>query len=373
MMNTPKKISALLFLLLLRDTGVTAEPSQQSDVGHSLVRTAAAQKAQDVCQPHHIHLSVGRIQNSTHSSMTVSFSISSACVGKKGPGKKSIGAVRLIGEGEDDDFLVISDGNNTKSYDAMSPRRGIKRYYSDLYYHFEIDDLRPDKEYSYECLLFKKDDMSSQQYLREDKTTLEISGDNTSVIARSDISAFITPPAPGQWHSSGRTITFAVLGDLAAKEHSKKTIRHLDRHSESVDAILFAGDLAYPSKDHDNWDKWMDLMSKRDFFNAIPTQIALGNHDLDTYKHGWIYDINESVEIALAYEHRFQMPQIRPPIRELASLKGFTTSGQPTDFVPYEYGNAYYSFTFGPSKHIVLSSYSSFREGSLSTSGCSRN
>ena len=256
MMNTPK-ISALLFLLLLlRDTGVTAEPSQQSDVGHSLVRTAAAQKAQDVCQPHHIHLSVGRLQNSTHSSMTISFSISSACVGKKGPGKKSIGAVRLIGEGKDDDFLVISDGNNTKSYDAMSPRRGIKRYYSDLYYHFEIDDLRPDKEYSYECLLFKKDDMSSQQYLREDKTTLEISGDNTSVIARGDISTFTTPPAPGQWHSSGRTITFAVLGDLAAKEHSKKTIRHLDRHSESVDAILFAGDLAYPSKDHDNWDKW---------------------------------------------------------------------------------------------------------------------
>ena len=83
-----------------------------------------------------------------------------------------------------------------------------------------------------------------------------MSGDHTSVIARSDISAFTTPPAPGQWHSSGRTITFAVLGDLAAKEHSKKTIRHLDRHSESVDAILFAGDLAYPSKDHDNWDKW---------------------------------------------------------------------------------------------------------------------
>ena len=108
MMNTPKISAILLLLLLLQDTGVTAEPSQQSDVGHSLVRTAAAQKAQDVCQPHHIHLSVGRIQNSTHSSMTVSFSISSACVGKKGPGKKSIGAVRLIGE-NDDDFLVIGD------------------------------------------------------------------------------------------------------------------------------------------------------------------------------------------------------------------------------------------------------------------------
>jgi len=109
----------------------------------------------------------------------------------------------------------------------------------------------------------------------------------------------------------------------------------------------------------------MDMMSERDFFSAIPTQIALGNHDLDTYKGGWNYTNNESIEIALAYEHRFQMPQIRPPIRELASWRGFTIDGQPIDFIPYEYGNAYYSFTFGPSKHIVLSSFSFFREGSL--------
>eukprot|EP00986_Skeletonema_menzelii_P016109 scaffold13735_cov155-Skeletonema_menzelii.AAC.4 len=109
----------------------------------------------------------------------------------------------------------------------------------------------------------------------------------------------------------------------------------------------------------------MDLMSRRNFFSTIPIQIALGNHDLDTYKNGWVYDVNESVDIALAYENRFQMPQIRPPIRELASMKGFTFEGQPKDFITYEYGNAYYSFTFGPSKHIVLSSFSNFREGSL--------
>ena len=243
-------IRSAVLLLLLRDNGITAA---QSD-GHSHVRTATSQS---VCQPHHVHLSVGRLQNSTHSSMTVSFSISSDCVSKKGPGKKSIGAVRLslIGEGEDDDLLAIGDGNSTKSYDAMSPRRGIKRYHSDLYYHIEINSLRPGEEYSYECLLLKKDDVSSPQYLREDRTTLEVDIDE-SAIARSDISSFTTPPAPGQWYSSGRPITFAVLGDLAAKSHSRKTIRHLDHHSESVDAILFAGDLAYPSKDHENWDKW---------------------------------------------------------------------------------------------------------------------
>ena len=110
------------------------------------------------------------------------------------------------------------------------------------------------------------------------------------------------------------------------------------------------------------------MMSERDFFGTIPTQIALGNHDLELFKSGWnysIHDDDESIEIAQGYENRFHMPQIRPPIKELASLKGFTIDGQPKDFVQYEYGNAYYSFTFGPSKHIVLSSFSSFREGSL--------
>ena len=107
------------------------------------------------------------------------------------------------------------------------------------------------------------------------------------------------------------------------------------------------------------------MMSKRSFFSAIPTQIALGNHDLDTYKHKWGYSPDETIMIASAYEHRFHMPQVRPAIRKRAIMSGFTIDGQPKDFIQYDYGNAYYSFTFGPSKHIVLSSFTSFREGSL--------
>ena len=260
-----RKISAFLLLHHLLLWGlfwagvITAEQSESATgQARAHVRRTAAASAQEVCQPHHIHLSVGGLQNRTHSSMTVSFSISSACVGRKRQKNKSFGAVRLIGGGGgEDDFLVIGDGNSTKEYDAMSPKSGVERYYSDLYYHIEINDLRPDREYSYECLLLKKDAVSSRQYyLREDRTTLVFNNDDDSIIARSDISSFITPPAPGQWRSSGRTVKFAVIGDLAAKEHSKVTIRHLDRHSDSVDAILFAGDLAYPSKDHVNWDKW---------------------------------------------------------------------------------------------------------------------
>ena len=62
------------------------------------------------------------------------------------------------------------------------------------------------------------------------------------------------------------------------------------------------------------------------------------------------------------------MPQVQPAIRNLAPNALFhEDSGylQAKDFLPYEWGNVYYSFTFGPSKHIVLSSYSSFLPGSI--------
>ena len=210
--------------------------------------------------------------------MTVSFSISSVCVGINRRRNKSFGAVRLIGsnnggggrrEREENNLLVIGDdSNSTKEYNAMSPSKGVgERYYSDLYYHIEINDLRPDMEYSYECLLLK----------RRAKKNNNV--DDDRIIARSDISIFNTPPAPGQWHSGGgrNAVKFAIIGDLAAKESSRETIRHLDRHSESIDAILFAGDLAYPNKNHVLWDKWMDFMCQYEFFRAIPVQIALGN------------------------------------------------------------------------------------------------
>lgn len=264
-----RRILPLFLLLLLWDTSTSAvtaaEQSESAVAGQSHVRrSAAATTAQEVCQPHHIHLSVGRLQNQNQSSMTVSFSISSACVGINRHKNKSFGAVRLIGsgggEGGEEEFLVIGDSDSTKEYDAMSPRRDVGRYYSDLYYHIEINNLRPDWEYSYECLLLKRDSIwSSDQFYLRTNTTMTlldiINNDDDSIIARSDVLLFTTPPAPGQWHSSGRAVKFAIIGDVAAKEHSKQTIRHLD-YSDGVDAILFAGDLAYPGKDHVNWDKW---------------------------------------------------------------------------------------------------------------------
>ncbi len=76
------------------------------------------------------------------------------------------------------------------------------------------------------------------------------------------------PPTPLERETylqleNGRVMILAELGDLVAKTHSRKTLRHLDNHSEGVVAILFVGDLAYPnpSKDHKNWDNWWVCIS----------------------------------------------------------------------------------------------------------------
>ena len=68
----------------------------------------------------------------------------------------------------------------------------------------------------------------------------------------------------------------------------------------------------------------------------------------------------DSNEIFLAYEWRFRMPQIRPA--ELGvydgDCKGLMDMERPPYPLPYEWGNAYYSFVYGPVKNIVVSAYS---------------
>ena len=190
-----------------------------------------------VCRPRHVHLSIGRTQNTTHSSMTVSFSISPACIDET----STVGAVRV------GDVMIEGDPNDVVSYNAS--RSDHNHYYSDLYYHIEIDDLQPGRKYSYQCLLLQKEEPSIQQYLRQDREVL-----NERIISRSNISTFHTPPAPGQWPQD-RSIKFAVMGDLATKPHSRETIWHLDR-DKSIDCILLAGDISYANNHHHIWDEW---------------------------------------------------------------------------------------------------------------------
>jgi hypothetical protein len=84
---------------------------------------------------------------------------------------------------------------------------------------------------------------------------------------------------------------------------------------------------------------------------SIPTT------DIDKQEHNGL--------IFQAYETRFRMPQVYPP--ELGIFEGphgMLNLDAPPYPLPYEWGNAYYSFDYGPAKHIVISAYSSMEPGS---------
>lgn len=79
--------------------------------------------------------------------------------------------------------------------------------------------------------------------------------------------------------------------------------------------------------------------------------------DIDKQEHGG--------EIFQAYETRFRMPQVHPA--ELGTFQGppgLLNMDIPPYPLPYEWGNAYYSFDYGPAKQIVLSAYSRMEPGS---------
>ena len=246
----PRTLATAVLLQLVCSVATLATPSSNEEVqreAHLLNNVDDTLDDGGGCQPHHVHLSLGRTQNATHSSMTVSFSISPVCVVDETVG----GAVR-VGE-----HIIEGDAaDDVKKYNAS--RSDHNHYFSDLYYHIEIDGLQPDREYSYECLLLqKKEEASAQQYLRQDRSSEVINNyDNGDIIiSSSGISTFHTPPAPGQWPSHDHTIKFAVLGDLATRETSRETIAYLDKE-HGIDCILLPGDLSYANNHHRIWDQW---------------------------------------------------------------------------------------------------------------------
>ena len=364
-----------------------------------------------LCQPRHIHISVGTNNNEGiqhSSSMIISFSFLPICTREY---MDMVGAIHIRENDTTEDIaddqspssssrFVIGNIDEAQSYNASYTQHVLKHakngetyYTSDVYYHIEVRDLKPATRYYYECMLLIHQDFVPQGHNEREG----VKENNDGIISTSEQSTFMTPPPPGEWYATplDKTIKFAVIGDLGLFPHSRETIKSLEQshcnnndktesssplqefvidseatqfwteeqkkfhchHSQGVDVILLAGDIAYAANNHAVWDDWFDMMSDHSFFRSIPMQIALGNHDLDHV---------ETLEIALAYENRFRMPRVKPPIRKLASNDLFLPKeyDQAKDFVPYDWGNAYYAYSFGPSKHIVLSSYTNFRPGS---------
>ena len=266
------------------------------------------------CEPRHIHLSVGTTQNSTHSSMIISFSFLPGCDTYFG---NTVGAIRMR-DIKGMYTLFIGNADQAQSYNTSYTQHLLKRakngethYYSDIYYHIEVTGLRPGKKYRYQCLLLRHDHLPRQrrqtnlrQFVQQGDDIISHHDSTYAIISQSTYSNFLTPPAPGKWYSPplDKTIKFAIMGDLGVRPHTRETIKNLDQshcgnndinaplsdgqnfhchHSQGVDAILLAGDLAYTNNNHAVWDDWFDMMSEHDFFRTIPMHIALGNHDLD--------------------------------------------------------------------------------------------
>ena len=381
----------------------------------------------DRCKPRHVHLSVGRqtVPNNKKkptSSMTVSFSFLPECALQYK--HAAMGAVRLGEVGKPMSKLYtgghFDDSDATSSYNASLTDQQLKhlakarhgdendgggngevRYFSDVYYHIEMNDLLPGTRYQYNCLLLQTDTLppsySSQQHsgvgqaiewtnptilsqaaTTTTTTTAQMNDDNDNSDSNY-YSTFLTPPSPGHWYPPPleRTIKFAVLGDLAVRPHSRETVRNLQlntphhevvddedgssssssssssskneeeelllqhefhkHHSKGIDCILLAGDLAYADGDHTVWDDWLDMMSQHSFFASLPVQVALGNHDLD---HHYI-----DLEVGQAYETRFRMPHVKSAARTLANNDLYHPGKkedylQAKHFQPYEWGNA---------------------------------
>ena len=150
-------------------------------------------------------------------------------------------------------------------------------------------------------------------------------------------------------------VKFAIIADMGQFEHSQDVMRHLTEHREGVNGAILVGDIAY-TRDDREWDTFFDFLEDFSIFDEVPLQIVAGNHDIEL-RDGRIFQ---------AYENRFRMPRNHPPELhpyELPEGVIYDMEAAPYPW-PYEWGNGYYSFTYGPSKHIIVNAYAAMEPNS---------
>lgn len=154
-----------------------------------------------------------------------------------------------------------------------------------------------------------------------------------------------------------RSVTFAVMGDIGQYPHSEATLTRMMRSRDKIDSIILAGDLAYPRLDHRQWDTFLDFLDDYPVAEYLPMQIVPGNHDIDKQE--------DRDEIFLGYEYRFRMPRVKPAeLGVFDGPKGPLNMDAPPYPLPYEWGNAYYSYSYGPARFVMISAYSSMEPNS---------
>lgn len=265
-------------------------------------------------------------------------------------------------------------------------------YYSPSYHHITVTGLKPSTTYFYKPVIhsnlraFAKYDiktpekkltadnermkafeesMVKEETIEEEDGQRQLSrlfpydGTQNDCPSPDKIRSFRTAPAPAKPgdEATYAPVSFAIIGDLGQFPHSEETLARLIRSRDEVDSIILAGDIAYPEFDHRQWDTFFDFLDDYPIADHKPMQIVPGNHDIDKLK--------DNREIFLAYEHRFRMPRVRPPQLGLYDgPPGFLNMDTPPYPLPYEWGNAYYAYSYGPVRMVMVSSYSSVEPGS---------
>ena len=318
--------------------------------------------------PKHVHIAVGA---EPATQMQVTFA------SYKRLEARPTGGV-LIGKDPNNLSRLVIEQEEALSYSTPLPRQ-TGMYHSPYYHHVLVDNLEPDTRYFYQVLVKanepslrgeakKRAKEFAQEVMQVDEARDEEEEDDARRLApppynpkehgecpnQERIRSFRTAPVVGP----NSVVKFAIVGDIGQFDHSQETMGHLRTHKKGVEAMMLTGDLAYPEFDERRWDTFLDFMDDYSYIDEIPMQITPGNHDVGKDEGG--------NKIFAAIEKRFRMPRVKPA--ELGLYEGDATSRMNMDRIdyplPYEWGNAYYSFRYGPSHHIVLNSYSSIEKNS---------
>ena len=307
----------------------------------------------------HVHIAVGP---DPATSMTVSFA------SLRSYENSPIGGV-LVGTDPDNLNRLVKETKPASHYKTSLPQG--KSYHSPYYHHVLVDRLRPDTKYFYSIVIAQDEQQLRGKVDKSIPMFVEEEEEQREEEEKDDERRLAPPPYDPQHHGtcpdpnrvrSFRTappvgpdpnVKFVIVGDIGQFDHSIATMEHLRTHKKGVEAMMLAGDLAYPEFDERRWDTFFDFMDDYSYIDEIPMQITSGNHDVGKDEGG--------LKIFQAIEHRFRMPRVKPPLLDLyEGNKEERMNMDRIDYpLPYDWGNSYYSFRYGPTHHIVLNSYAS--------------
>ena len=293
--------------------------------------------------------------------------------------------------------------NATEHLHKGTEREVYHIYRSEIQRHVLVEGLRPDTRYYYRCVVLRDDGIDSiggilEEKIRDEEEDSEEEEEerkfrrkrktrrkrrrltnpakvekyvryrigkvrhkiDKGVIAAPDaVPSFRTAPETGTAGSaSSKTASstkLAIIGDVALTEPALDTLSHLNDDREDIAMILCVGDIAYANGVHALWDSFMDVLDLYGpTFHHMPLMVAPGNHEVER---------DHSQQIFASYEARFHMPQIR---RMVGGSYDHSVDMEDVPYpLPYDFGNAFYSFRLGLAHHIVLNSFGDFRPGSV--------